>query len=320
MKQFIFFSAITFGILGSCTSVVAAPRISIEGRQSIVVTQPEIKLADIAEVHSTQSVDDEAVIGLKKIRLAQSPMPGEFITISAHEVLAMLKEQGVNTDEVAYALPRMMKVERAGRQVTELELTNAIQNFIVRNQLSTQIKKVEYPQPVVVGSGDVTLAVQSSTPILGGQRSFQVAAMQNGQVQKTFSVPAMVQEFRELPIARKSLSKGALITEADIQMARFNVESLPNDALQSSDSIIGQEAKSEIQGGELFRANRLAPPIVVTAGSPVTMKFQGEFFEATASGVALESGGIGQEINIRNDASKKIIGGKIIEPGVVSVK
>jgi flagella basal body P-ring formation protein FlgA len=50
------------------------------------------------------------------------------------------------------------------------------------------------------------------------------------------------------------------------------------------------------------------------------MKYQSEFFEATASGVALENGGIGQEIKVRNDASKKVVSGQVLEAGIVRVQ
>ena len=39
----------------------------------------------------------------------------------------------------------------------------------------------------------------------------------------------------------------------------------------------------------------------------------------TAVGTALENGGLGQDIRVRNDSSKKIVMGRVIEPGLVMV-
>jgi flagella basal body P-ring formation protein FlgA len=299
----------------------AESRIKIIGRSSITVTQNEVRLSDLCDIQSASSIDDEAVIGLKKIRVMNAPVPGDTSTIGALEIISKLKEQGVNTEEVIYTLPRVMKIERAGRALQEGEISNAIQNYIQQNQLSTEVKSIRYEQPIIVPTGAFTLAVNSSSAMAGGQRSFQVTVQQpDGTAYKNFSVPTMVQEFREIPVAKKPLSRGTMITESDVQMARFNIEALPIDALQGTRDVVGQEIKNEIQAGEVFRAKKIAPPTAITAGSPVTMKFQGEFFEATASGVAIESGGIGQEIKVRNDASKKIVSGQIIEVGIVRVQ
>jgi flagella basal body P-ring formation protein FlgA len=319
MKRIVFFSLCLCVVFAQCA--LAAPRIKIIGRPTAVITQQDVRLSDICDIESSSSVDDEAVIGLKKIRLMNAPLPGETQTIGALEIIAKLKDQGVNTDEIIYTLPRTMKIERAGRVLGEGELQAAILNYIQQNQLATEIRSIRYEQPVTVPTGAVILAVQSSSAMAGNQRAFQVAVLlADGTSYKSFSVPTQVQEFRTIPVAKKPLPRGSMITEADIQMARFNIESLPLDALQGASDIVGQETKNEIQPGEVFRANKIAPPIAIAAGSPVTMKYQSEFFEATASGVALENGGIGQEIKVRNDASKKVVSGQVLEAGIVRVQ
>ena len=41
--------------------------------------------------------------------------------------------------------------------------------------------------------------------------------------------------------------------------------------------------------------------------------------EVTATGTAIDSGAIGQEIKVRNEGSKKVVSGKVEGPGIVVV-
>jgi flagella basal body P-ring formation protein FlgA len=50
------------------------------------------------------------------------------------------------------------------------------------------------------------------------------------------------------------------------------------------------------------------------------MVYKNGLFEVSATGVALEAGGRGHEIRVRNEASKKIIAATVLEPGLVGVK
>ena len=58
---------------------------------------------------------------------------------------------------------------------------------------------------------------------------------------------------------------------------------------------------------------------MVEMGAMVTLVYRSGGIEATASGVAIESGAQGDEIRVRNDSSRKIILGKVLEPGMVGV-
>jgi flagella basal body P-ring formation protein FlgA len=69
----------------------------------------------------------------------------------------------------------------------------------------------------------------------------------------------------------------------------------------------------------VFRAHSVAVPPLVSTGSRVSIVFRYNRLEVSASGIALENGGKGQEIKIRNDTSKRIVSGRVEAPGIVMV-
>ena len=69
----------------------------------------------------------------------------------------------------------------------------------------------------------------------------------------------------------------------------------------------------------MFQKRKLDIPPVIDMGALVTLVYRSGGIEATASGVAIESGALGDEIRVRNDSSRKIILGKVLEPGIVGV-
>jgi hypothetical protein len=109
-------------------------RISIRGREAVVITGADIKLGDIAEITSDTLRDDESVIGLKKISIDKSPVAGEKVTISASRVLERIRAEGVNLDQVGYVFPRIIQVQRAGRQLIETEVRHVLEQHQQRGR------------------------------------------------------------------------------------------------------------------------------------------------------------------------------------------
>ena len=102
-------------------------------------------------------------------------------------------------------------------------------------------------------------------------------------------------------------------------MARLSTASIPKGAADQSTAIVGLATNSNIALGEVFQRAKLAIPPVVASGSRVTMIVRTSFLEASASGIALESGIEGQEIKVRNESSKRVVSGKVTANGTVII-
>ena len=69
----------------------------------------------------------------------------------------------------------------------------------------------------------------------------------------------------------------------------------------------------------MFSKNSLEIVPDIEVGGSVTLVYKNGSLEATSTGIAMEAGIIGKEIRVRNESSKKVVRGKIIEAGQVQV-
>jgi flagella basal body P-ring formation protein FlgA len=134
-----------------------------------------------------------------------------------------------------------------------------------------------------------------------------------------FPVFAEIEEWREIPVAARNLNRGERIGDADIVRARMRLQDLPKDVATREQDLVGLETKQPLAEGEIFRRAKVVVPPTITAGSKVTLRYRSQFFDATASGVSLENGAVGEQIKVRNESSKKVVSARVVEAGLAEV-
>jgi flagella basal body P-ring formation protein FlgA len=323
MSMFIRVAFLALGLLGSLGGKEAVADsgltgIRIVGRGEVVVTEPVVRLSDVAQIESARVQDDEAVVQLRKIVIAQSPKAGQSAALQGMDILSRLRDEGVKLDSIRYTLPREVSVTRAFREITADELERALLSFVSRSDKQLEVKKLVIDNPVRVppdASGVEVVGLRATNP---GHIGVDYRALSESDDTR-FQLKALVDEWRLVPVATRPVARGSVVSAQDIELTRMNASIAGRDAVDNVSDVVGRVASKQIGQGEVFRASALSIPPVVSAGSRVTLVFRQGRLEATATGTALESGQLGQEIRVRNDSSKKIIPGKILEPGLVSV-
>ena len=294
--------------------------IKVIGREAAVVTTDTVRLMDIAEISSPQVSDDEAVIGLQKVQIGTSPRPGEEITIPAASVLERLRTQGISLEQIAYTLPRIMKIKRAARPLAREEVLELVNSYMRSSGSNAALRNLSFPADTQLAPGDVHFEVQRLADTRPGRMSFTLTARVKGAEDVRINVEAEADEWREIPVASRSLARGSIVGPEDIMLARMNLANLSQDAAVESDTVLGREINRDLRPGETFSRAKLEIPPLIAAGSRVTMVSRSQFFEITASGTALEAGMAGSRIKVRNEASKKIVMGLVKDAGLVEVK
>lgn len=295
-----------------------ARTIKILGRNSSVVSSKDISLGDVARVSSRRIADDDAIISLRRIVVASSPAPGEKLTLSASQVLERLREGGVQLDSIGYAFPRIMTVERAARTISLLEIETVVKEAMPDDG-DSELVEVLYKEPVRVAPGAVALSAKILPSNKQGQYTAKILAQVEGETAVRFNVPLAVKEWVEVPVAKRPLPRGSVVSSSDMVMARADLSEVPVDAAREVEQIVGYETTHAIGYGEVFRKKKLSIPPVVARGSQVTILYKTALLEATAAGTALEDGVEGQRISVRNDASRKTVSGEVVQPGLVRV-
>jgi flagella basal body P-ring formation protein FlgA len=282
------------------------------------VTEPVIRLSDVAQIDSPNLQDDEAIIHLKRVEIAQSPKAGESRVIDGTHILERLRDQGVRLSGIRYTFPRQVTVTRAYREVKLDEVQKALTDFLTRGDKHIEVKHIVMDKPVRIPTDSFGLEVVSLQTTQPGHIGVDFKSIA-GSDEVRFQLKALADEWRMMPVATRPLARGAVVNASDVQLHRINGTSVGRDSVENLGDIVGRTLTKEMGQGEMFKANAVVVPPVVTAGSQVTIVFRYGRLEATAAGIALESGGLNQEIRVRNERSKKILLAKVVDEGLVSV-
>lgn len=290
-------------------------QIQIVGRSQVTVTEPMIRLSDIAEISSSRSEDDENVLELRKIEIMKSPQPGASAPIDAAFLLDRLKDQGVRLNDLRYTFPRTMSVQRAFREVSLNELEQAVRALLEKTEPNMELRRIDSRNPIKVAANAPKIEAISVDASKSGQIGVDFRSVDDMR----FSLRALVDEWRLVPTARRPLMKGDSVKGADIELVRKNTSSLGKNYVENISDIVGANLNRDVGQGESFERGILSVPPVVAAGSQVTIVYRNGSLEATATGTAIDAGAINDEIRIRNDSSKKIVKARIQNEGLVAV-
>ena len=301
-------------------SAIANSGIRIIGRDNAKVTTRQVRLADIANISSKDPADDDAILALQKFVITESPLPGKSNTISAHEILSVLQGAGVDLNKVGYSFKRVMEVSRVARALSRYEVQSALEHYLSENMPDSTIKDLQYRESVKIVPGTTSFKVAILEKGKQGRTTFGVIAEVENELPVQFQVRATVEEWLELPVAARPLKKGAIISDDDLKMAKLNMSTLSQDVASDRNNLIGLELDRGVGTGEVFHLNRLAQPPVISTGSSVMLMYKTRLLTATAEGVAMENGQSGDVIKVKNSASKKVVRGTVIEPGLVEVR
>jgi flagella basal body P-ring formation protein FlgA len=297
---------------------VSSPTIRVQGRAEAIVTDKTVRLGDVAQIDSPNVQDDEAIIELKKITVEVSPKAGESVTLDGSRVLERLRDEGVRLDSIRYSLPRNITVTRAFREVKLDELERALTSFLSKGDKQVDVKQLVVDRPIRIPTDSLGLEVVALQTTKPGHIGIDYKSVA-GSDEVRFQLKAFADEWRLMPVASRPLVKGATVTANDVQLMKVNGTSVGRDSIENLGDIVGRNLTKDIGQGEMFKANAVVVPAVITAGSRVTVVFRQSLLEVTASGIALENGGMGQDIRVRNESSKKVIVGKVSDPGLVTV-
>ncbi|MDZ4786473.1 MAG: flagellar basal body P-ring formation chaperone FlgA [bacterium] len=291
----------------------------IVGRKESTVLSQVITLGDIADISSAKLADDDKIINLRKVRVQNSPNPGESITLSAIRVLEIIERSGVRRNEIGYSFPRVMTVSRASRLLSAEEVQDAINNVLADTKKEASVKNLFFDKEIRVAPG---MSRIKAVPLnsLKSRHIFSITASVEGEEDIRFTVPAEIEEWITVPVASRGMSKGEIVKSEDLVMARLNLAAMPLDATINEKNIIGYEVGNTISPGESFRKKSLKIPPVVIQGSKITLLYTKGILNVTASGTCLEDGIEGQLIKVQNDASKRVLMAHVVERGLVKIE
>ncbi len=132
-------------------------------------------------------------------------------------------------------------------------------------------------------------------------------------------VPVRIQVIGPYLVSARAVSAGQTLTAADVSVQEGDLAELPAGTLTDSAQAVGQVAKSTLATGRPLRGDMLKARVVVQQGQTVKVVSRGPGFEAANEGKAMNSGGVGQVVQVRL-ANGQIVSGVASSDGHVEIR
>ena len=121
----------------------------------------------------------------------------------------------------------------------------------------------------------------------------------------------------EVITTRRAISRGEMILASDLSVKTTWLQQSRRNHIADIDAAVGKVARRALRVDTILNDNHLEAPMAVDKGERVRIIANSGRVSITSYGTAMNSGRVGEQIQVRNDSSARIIRPWIIGPGKV---
>lgn len=123
---------------------------------------------------------------------------------------------------------------------------------------------------------------------------------------RTRYLQATVAISAEYPVTRRALSAGEILTADLLELRHGDLGRLPRHAVLDTAQAVGRQLTRDLPQGSPLPGNALRSVPLVSRGAQVRVEARASGFVISRDGTALDSGAMGEQVRIRNEAGEVI--------------
>lgn len=120
-----------------------------------------------------------------------------------------------------------------------------------------------------------------------------------------------------IAVPSHDIERGEVIAQGDLVVQAVTPDRVRAGIATTAAQLQGREARRMLRAGEPVRLDDIRMPILVAKGSTVTMTYDLPGISLTASGRAVDEGGMGDTVVVQNPVSFRQVSCVVIGPGQV---
>ncbi len=140
----------------------------------------------------------------------------------------------------------------------------------------------------------------------------------NGRMARTVSVTAKVNVYDTVLIANHDLRIEGIVNAGDFRLAEIAIDGR-GDYITDVDKVIGLVPHRFIRAGSPISLTYFRQPVVVNSGQLVNIVANINGVKATAKGIVMSRGRIGDLVKVKNEITKRILTAKVIDAQTVEI-
>ena len=169
-------------------------------------------------------------------------------------------------------------------------------------------------------SGEVNIRIRrlSDRP-LRGPTVLRMEIASRERVLQEMSVTADVRWFCPVLIAARGMRRGEELTAEMVELDERDVTRARDGFFRDAAELDGLRTRRTVRPGNLLTQKHTESVPVVLRGGEITMVVETDNLRISVLGTALQDGGIGDRIRVRNEDSGKVVYGEVIDPATVRI-
>lgn len=279
-----------------------------------------ITLGEIAEIDYHLSEEEgKARLDLEEINVGRAPLPGNFRQIAIGHIEVRLRQAGIHPSTVILVPPPegSVKITTATQEVTKGMVTASVLDCLEEQTGEEFYIDVEVGDvlPLTVPLGRLELRL-GTLPLRSGSYRVSVGIYVDGQRHRTIQVRVGLQPRKPIVVATSDISAGTMIHREDVEKV-IPDSSSPGQLFSELEAVVGLEAKRTIRKGAPITLDDVTVSVLIQKGDTVIIEAISGVITVKALGIALQSGKLGDWIQVKNTESQKEITARIVGKGIV---
>ena len=152
----------------------------------------------------------------------------------------------------------------------------------------------------------------------GGRLTVNVKC--NGNKPWTLYVPVQVKVMQDVVVLSHALSRNSIIAQSDLQIEQRDINRMNSGYFSDPQKVIGKIIKRSVGGGLALSPAYVESQKLVKRGQQVILLAETRGITVKMAGTAMENGGSGERIKVKNLSSNRVIEGQITEEGVIKTQ
>jgi len=278
-------------------------------RPITTLAAPVVRLADLFD---GLMADGTVVLG-------PGPAPGGRIVVEAAQLAAIARQFGVDWRPVGQ---ERAVLERPGRLLPREDVLAALRTALVGVGApgDGDLDLPGYAAPLVPAEATVKTEVeQMDYDATTGRFVAMLSVAAEGMLTQRQRVAGTMHEMAEVPVPLRRLAPGTVLRAGDIHTARVRLATLRGEVARGAEQVVGMALRRTVLPGQALALADLSRPMAVAKGARVTMQLVAGGLSLTGHGQALESGALGDRIQVLNPASRAVLEVEVVGPDRVRV-
>ena len=246
--------------------------------------------------------------------LGPAPAPGGRLVVEGPQLLAIARQFGVDW-RPASSTDRAV-LDRAGRNLGRDDILPALRVALAGAGLAGTELELPAITAAPVPPGPVAITVQQlDADASTGRFTALLSVGADGAPPTALRVSGRVVETVELPVLRRRLLSGEVVTGADLMWATLRTGQARGEVVRNPAQATGQAARHTLMPGQAIQMADLGRPIVIERGNTVQLVLNSPGLQLTAQGLAMEPAGVGDVVPVLNPASHMMVRAEVTGPG-----